>query len=167
MFFTMPSFFMSNQKMVGGEAMPVPLKIKLPARMDSLHAFMEQAIACAKKQGFSTDRINDIELALEELLVNIISYAYPGGAGHIEVTCRPDARNRLVVEITDSGNPFNMLAYGDPDTTAAIEERRIGGLGIFFVKQLMDEVHYRREDDRNILTITASKDRKEVRDGTQ
>jgi len=147
--------------------MLVPLKIKLPARMDSLHAFMEQANVCAEKQGFSPDRIKDIELALEELLVNIISYAYPEGEGPIELTCRPDARNRLVFEIADSGVPFNMLAYGDPDTIAEIEERRIGGLGIFFVKQLMDEVHYRREDDRNILTIAVSKNRKEVRDGTE
>jgi serine/threonine-protein kinase RsbW len=158
---------MANQKMAGGETMPVPLKIKLPARMDSLHGFMEQANVCAEKQGFSPDRIKDIELALEELLVNIISYAYPEGEGPIEMTCRTDARNRLVFEIADSGVPFNMLAYGDPDTTAEIEERRIGGLGIFFVKQLMDEVHYRREDDRNILTITASGNRKEVRNETQ
>jgi len=147
--------------------MLVPLKIKLPARMDSLHAFMEQANVYAEKHGFSPDRIKDIELALEELLVNIISYAYPEGEGPIEMTCRPDARNRLVFEIADSGTPFNMLAYGDPDTNAEIEERRIGGLGIFFVKQFMDEVHYRREDDRNILTIAVSKNRKEVRDGTE
>lgn len=147
--------------------MTVPLKIILPARMDSLHAFMEQAILCAKKQGFSPDRIRDIELALEELLVNIISYAYQGGEGSIEVTCRCDACDRLVFEIWDSGVPFNMLAYGDPDTTAEIDQRQIGGLGIFFVKQLMDEVHYRREDDRNILTITASKNRKEARYGVE
>jgi len=141
--------------------MSAPLEIRLPARMDSLHVFIEQAAACAEKQGFSPDRINDVELALEELLVNIISYAYPEGEGPIEMTCRTDARGRLVFEIADSGVPFNMLAYGDPDTTADIEERRIGGLGIFFVKQLMDEVHYRREDDRNILTIAVSGKRKE------
>ncbi len=147
--------------------MSVPSKIKLPARMDSLHAFMELAAVCAGNHGFSPGRINDIELALEEIIVNIISYAYPGGEGHIEVICRPDARNRLVFEIADSGVPFNMLACGDPDRTAGIEERRIGGLGVFFVKQLMDEVHYRREDDRNILTIVASGNRKEDQDGTE
>jgi len=145
--------------------MPVPLKIKLPARMDSLHAFMEQTTVCAEKQGFSPDRIRDIDLALEELLVNIINYAYPGGEGHIEVTCHPDAPDRLIFEIADSGVPFNMLAFRDPDTTAEIEERRIGGLGIFFIKHLMNEVHYRREDDRNILTIAVSRNRKEDRDG--
>jgi serine/threonine-protein kinase RsbW len=161
------TFFMTNQKMAGGETMPVPLKIKLPARMDSLHAFMEQAAVCAEKQGFSPDRIKDIELALEELLVNIISHAYPEKEGPIEMACRFDARERLVFEIADSGVPFNMLAYGDPDTTAEIEERQIGGLGIFFVRQLMDEVHYRRENGRNILTIAASKSREEVRDGVE
>ncbi|MFH1081481.1 MAG: ATP-binding protein [Pseudomonadota bacterium] len=147
--------------------MPVPSRIILPARMDSLHVFLEQATACAKKQGFSPDRIKDIELAMEELLVNIISYAYPEGDGLIEMTRLPDARGRLVFEIADSGVPFNMIAYGDPDTTSEIEERRIGGLGIFFVKQLMDEVHYRRENHRNILTIAASGKRKEDRDGAK
>lgn len=147
--------------------MPAHLTITLPARMDSLHAFIEQASVCAEKQGFSPDRIRDIELVLEELFVNIISYAYPEGEGFIEMTCRSDARGRLVFEIADSGVSFNMLAYGDPDTTARIEERQIGGLGIFFVKKLMDEVHYRREDDRNILTIAASRNRKEDRDGAE
>ena len=142
--------------------MPAHITVTLPARMDSLHALMEQATVCAEKQGFSSGRIRDIEIALEELLVNIIRYAYPEKEGPIELTCRSDAGDRLVFEITDRGVPFNMLAGGDPDMTATIEERRIGGLGIFLVRKLMDEVHYRREDDRNILTIAASGNRKEV-----
>ena len=140
--------------------MPVSSKIKLPARMDSLHALMEFAAACAKGQDFSPDRISEIELAVEEILVNIINYAYPQGEGYIEITCSSDPRDQLTFEIADSGIPFNVLAYSDPDTTEEIEERRIGGLGIFFVKQLMDHVQYRRECDRNILTIAASKNQK-------
>lgn len=147
--------------------MPDPLKIRMPARMDSLYAFTKQAIACAEKQGFSADRIRDIELALEELLVNIIRYAYPGGEGPIEMVCRCVDRGRLVIEITDSGIPFNMLDCGNPDTTSGIEERRIGGLGIFFVKKLMNGVQYRRRHDRNILTVTACEKRKESTDGAQ
>jgi serine/threonine-protein kinase RsbW len=140
--------------------MPVPSKIRLPARMDSLHALMEFAAACAKEQDFSPDRISEIELAVEEVLVNIIKYAYPQGEGHIEMTCNSDPCGQIVFEIVDGGIPFDMLAYSDPDTTMEIEERRIGGLGIFFVKQLMDHVHYRREDARNILTIAASRNQK-------
>ena len=140
--------------------MSVPLTIRLPATMDSLHLFLKRAVLCAEKQGFSPDRIRDIELALEELLVNIINYAYPGEEGSIDLTCFQDARGRLVFEIVDNGVPFDMLAYADPDTTLQIEDRRIGGLGIFFVKQLMDDVRYRRETDQNILTIAVSGKRK-------
>lgn len=140
--------------------MPVLSKIKLPARMDSLHALMEFAAVCAKRQDFSPDRISEIELAVEEVLVNIINYAYPQGEGQIEITCSSDSRDQITFEIVDSGIAFNMLAYSDPDTTEEIEERRIGGLGIFFVKQLMDDVQYRRESDRNILTIAAAKNQK-------
>lgn len=142
-----------------GQAMSVSSKIKLPARMDSLHALTAFAAACAREQGFSPVRISEIELAVEEVSVNIINYAYPQGEGYIELTCRPDPCDQLIFEIMDSGIPFNMLAYRDPDTTKEIEERRIGGLGIFFVKQLMDHVQYRRECDRNILTIVASKNK--------
>ena len=147
--------------------MPAPSKIELPARMDSLRAFLTQAVVCAEKQGFNRDRIHDVQLALEEILVNIFSYAYPGGGGAVEMTCLPDAHGRLVVEIADRGVPFNMLAHADPDTSADIEERRIGGLGIFFVKKLMDDVRYRRENDRNVLTIIASGIRKEDPDGAK
>ena len=147
--------------------MPAPSKIELPARMDSLRALLMQAVVCAEKQGFNRDRIHDVELAFEEILVNIISYAYPGGGGAVEMTCLPDAYGRLVVEIADRGVPFNMLAHADPDTSADIEERRIGGLGIFFVKKLMDDVRYRRENDRNVLTIIASGIRKEDPDGAK
>lgn len=137
-----------------------PETVCLPARMDSLHTFLTRADACAEKLGFSPGRISDLELALEELLVNIINYAYTAEEGPIEMTCRADPHGRLVVEIADSGVPFDMLAYSDPDTSLEIEDRRIGGLGIFFVKKLMDDVRYRRENDRNILTIVASANRK-------
>jgi serine/threonine-protein kinase RsbW len=136
--------------------MKILSKITLPAKMDSLRPFMESAAACAREQGFSQNRINDIELAVEEVLVNIFNYAYPEGGGDVEMICQLDAPGRLVLQVADRGIAFDMLAYDDPDTTAEIENRRIGGLGIFFVKQLMDDVRYRREHDRNVLTLTAS-----------
>jgi anti-sigma regulatory factor (Ser/Thr protein kinase) len=144
--------------------MTVHKTIRLPAKMDFLHAFMAFTIDCANAEGFSAERTYDLELAVEEILVNIIHYAYPEKKGEIEITCRPVQHDRLAFKIMDGGVPFNMLAYKDPDTNAAIEERRIGGLGIYFVKRLMDEVTYSRENDRNCLTIVLSKNRREDQD---
>ncbi|HSB04077.1 MAG TPA: ATP-binding protein, partial [Thermodesulfobacteriota bacterium] len=60
---------------------------------------------------------------------------------------------RFVIEIIDRGVPFDVTAIPDPDVTAGIPERETGGLGIFFMKKVMDDVRYRRENDRNLLTL--------------
>lgn len=138
------------------QVMKILSQIILPAKMDSLGAFMASARACAREQDFNQDRINEIELSMEEVLVNIFNYAYPECEGDVEMTCSLDDAGRLVFQITDSGMAFNMVMADDPDITSEIDDRRIGGLGIFLVKQLMDEVQYRREHDRNILRLVVS-----------
>lgn len=94
-----------------------------------------------------------IELALEEMFVNIANYAYEGRTGKAEVIFSCD---NGVAEITlsDSGKPYDPLKKADPDTTLSAEERKIGGLGIFLVKKNMDNVAYRYEDGKNIFTMS-------------
>jgi anti-sigma regulatory factor (Ser/Thr protein kinase) len=95
---------------------------------------------------------NQIEVATEELFVNIASYAYGGGAG--EVLVRAGIRDgRFAMRLEDSGVAFNPLEQSAPDVTAAIEEREIGGLGIFLTRKWMDELVYERILGRNVLTI--------------
>jgi serine/threonine-protein kinase RsbW len=65
----------------------------------------------------------------------------------------------MIIEIIDSGVPFDVTSLTDPDLTADVGERKIGGLGIFLVKKMVDEVKYRREIDRNILTLTIKKEK--------
>lgn len=125
----------------------------LPARLESLSPLMGFVTACARKQGFGETRIRELELVIEELLVNVFSYAYPLGPGEVAVTCREEAAGRLLVEIADQGIPFDPLAASPPDREAGIEERGIGGLGVFFVKHFVSDVRYRREGERNILTL--------------
>lgn len=139
--------------------MAIPATITLPATLDSLYESMSFVSSHAREHGFSSERISEIELALEEVLVNIFNYAYKdsGLEGNVEMTCRLADAQRFVIEITDSGVPFNILTVSEPDLTAEIDKRPIGGLGVFFVKQLMDEVHYRREAEKNILTLTVRK----------
>jgi anti-sigma regulatory factor (Ser/Thr protein kinase) len=131
-------------------------RLKVSAKMENLGRLIESVSSCAKAQGFEKEKISKIELAAEEALVNIIHYAYPERPGDVEMICQGD-RGRLIVEIIDSGIPFDFTTMPDPDVTAGIEEREPGGLGIFFIKKMMDEVRYRRENDRNILTLIIQK----------
>jgi anti-sigma regulatory factor (Ser/Thr protein kinase) len=91
-------------------------------------------------------------IAVEEAFVNICSYAYPEGAGEVELACTAEGE-ALVLEIADAGRPFDVLSLPDPDTTSGIMDREIGGLGVHFIRKLTDEVSYRRENGRNILRM--------------
>jgi serine/threonine-protein kinase RsbW len=127
--------------------------VKLPARLESLHPLLGFAASCAERRGIGPARVQEIELALEELLVNIFDYAYPEGPGDVTLTCRDGDAGGMQIEIADDGIPFNILTREDPDLESGIEERSVGGLGIFFVKQLIREILYRREKGQNILTL--------------
>ena len=95
-----------------------------------------------------------IDVAVEELFVNIASYAYEHGEGVavVQVTVHEDP---LSVEITfiDNGRQYDPLAKEDPDVTLSAKERKKGGLGIFMVKNTMDNLNYEYKDGKNILTI--------------
>ncbi|MEN6374336.1 MAG: ATP-binding protein [Smithella sp.] len=132
--------------------------VTLPGKIDSLYALISFVISYAGEHGFAGEKISAIELALEEVLVNIIKHAYKecGIDGAIEIRCRKNDAGSLIIEIMDYGMPFDIFSVSEPDISADIDERQIGGLGIFFVKKLMDDVHYRRENDRNILTLVTN-----------
>ena len=98
--------------------------------------------------------IYKVELALEELLVNVASYAYAPGTGKIDISYYVQENPRMIViSIADEGKAFNPLQQKDPDTTLSSEERQIGGLGVFLVKKTMDEVEYNRKNGKNVLII--------------
>ncbi len=129
------------------------LDIKLPAKLENLGRWMKAVSECAREQGFNQKKVSHIELALEEALVNICSYSYPQEPGHAEVICKQD-NSRFIIEIIDSGIPFDITSLPTPDITSSIEKRKIGGLGIFLLKKMVDEVSYRREGNFNILKLT-------------
>lgn len=93
-----------------------------------------------------------INIAVEEIYVNIAHYAYnPAiGAAKIRVEVSSEA---VIIEFEDNGKPYNPLEKIDPDITASADERDIGGLGIFMVKKIMDCVEYKHSNNKNILTI--------------
>ena len=100
-------------------------------------------------------KVIQIQVAVEELFVNIASYAYAPGSGTADIAVElvPEPR---AVEITlkDRGVPYDPLAKPDPDVTLTAEQRKIGGLGIYMVKKSMDSMRYKYENGQNILTIT-------------
>ena len=93
-----------------------------------------------------------IEVAMEELFTNIANYAYAPGTGSVTVRAEGEPRT-IALTFIDSGVPYDPLAKEDPDLTLSLEERPIGGLGVYMARQCMDEMIYRREDGRNVTTI--------------
>lgn len=124
---------------------------------DAVTKNLDQVLAFLDSQLESWDcpmRVQmQLDVAVEELFVNIASYAYGEKTGTAEIAM--DLLPGQIIEITfrDSGIPYNPLEKPDPDITKPAEEREIGGLGIYIVKKSMDEVLYRHEDGQNILTI--------------
>lgn len=108
------------------------------------------------ERGVGARAVLDLNLALEEVLTNVISYGFdgmpPGNPRSIGV--RFAERGGMVeVEVSDTGAPFDPLARADVDITLDASERRIGGLGIHLLKKLMDSVEYRRQGERNVLAF--------------
>ena len=106
-----------------------------------------------EKMNLEKSLARQLRLAVEEAVVNAIEYAYPSGTeGNVEVTMMSDG-HQLKVMIVDAGVPFDPTAEKKADTTLSAEERRVGGLGIYLVRELMDSINYERVDGHNILTL--------------
>ena len=94
-----------------------------------------------------------INLALEEIVSNVMLYAYPEGQSGRVLIEAERSNSQIVFVVSDSGKPFDPTKQADADITLSAEERQIGGLGIYLVRQIMDEIHYQRIDNKNILTL--------------
>ncbi len=97
--------------------------------------------------------IMQISMCLEEAFINIAHYAYGDKTGSMDLIFEYD-NSIVTLCLKDKGVAFDPLAKQDPDVTLGIDERKIGGLGIFLVKEMMDEVHYQRLNNENVLTFS-------------
>ena len=133
-------------------------EMKAPATLDSLEKLMHFVSGFAEEHGFSKKKINDIQLATEEALLNVFQYAYPGAhKGDVEVTCEMQSDSELNIRILDTGIPFDILSMPEPDLACPLPDRKIGGLGCFLIKKTADEVHYCRQDNANVLDLLIRK----------
>lgn len=106
-----------------------------------------------ESEGLAHHLIQAVSLGLEEVVTNILKYGYDDQREHqIEITLQvTDSRLRLI--IVDDGHEFNPLDQAQPDLAKSLDEREPGGLGIFFLGTLFDNIQYRRENERNSLTL--------------
>lgn len=128
------------------------MSISLMSDLENVSEFVSYAREAAVDARFEGSVIHQVELVTEEVVVNIINYAYPDKRGRITAACKKH-ETFFEIQISDEGNEFNPLAQKDPDVEGDLESKPIGGLGIFLVKQLMDDAVYARVNDRNILTL--------------
>ena len=129
-------------------------EIEVKALLENLQEVLSFVDGFIEELGASMKAQMQIDVAVEEIFVNIASYAYTPDTGNavISVETVPE-KKQVVITFKDSGKPYNPLEKPDPDITLSAAERSIGGLGIFMVKKSMDDMYYEYSNGQNVLTI--------------
>lgn len=132
--------------------------VRFAAKFEFLDEIREYVGTIARKGGFGDKDIYNIQLATDEAASNIIEHAYEGVSdGVLDLSCGMEG-NAIKIILIDYGVPYDPSAIPMPDIKADLSERKIGGLGIFLMRKLMDEVHYEPRADRsNVLSMTKYK----------
>lgn len=135
-------------------------ELEITALVENLPNVLEFVVEQLEANDCSMKNQLQIEVAVEELFVNIAHYAYAPETGSakiiVETADTPQPSPSVSITFMDKGMPFDPLAKQDPDVSLSAEKRKIGGLGIYMVKKSMDNVSYEYSDGYNILTITKS-----------
>jgi serine/threonine-protein kinase RsbW len=130
-------------------------KITVDSKLENLSVigqFIEDTLR--QCQIDSPNNVHAFQLSVDEACTNVIEHAYAySTSGEISVSCSFTGE-KFTVTIEDNGAPFDPTKKPDPDVNQGLDERKAGGLGIYFMKKLMDEVQYIRKDDKNLLTLT-------------
>lgn len=130
--------------------------ITLEASLENLEMISSFLHKWAKKASLSIHSENELLLAVEEVYVNIVKYAYPESLGKVTIHCRID-EDSLVLKIKDEGIPFNPLQLPEPHLISCLKERKVGGLGVFLMRRFVDKVKYEKQGKYNVLTLVKSK----------
>ena len=127
-------------------------ELTLRAKTEKLNQVLEFVNASLEEKNCPMYKVMELDIAVEELFVNIAHYAYTPAEGDVTIQI-VFVEEDVIITFMDSGIPYNPWARKDPDTTLSLGERKVGGLGVFMVKNSMDEVGYRYEDGKNVVTI--------------
>ena len=128
-------------------------RLEIEAKVENLTAVTEFIDGFLEAADCSMKVQMQIDLAVEEIFVNIANYAYTPEVGMAAITIDMTPEGKISITFEDSGVPYDPLAKPDPDVTLSASERAIGGLGIYMVKKSMDDMYYEYRDSKNILTI--------------
>ena len=131
-------------------------EIVVPARVSEANALVAAVAAAARARGLDAEGARRLELAVEEMAVNICHHAQAGAPGEIQVRVWDDEES-VTAEISHEGPAFDPRSVPPPDTTTSLEERRPGGLGVFLTRQVLEEMHYERQGERNLLRMVVRK----------
>lgn len=126
--------------------------LRVPAEVKGLDEIQDFVASILDENNCSPQARTQLRMALEELFVNVSFYAYPSGEGWVELRCSVED-GVATLKLIDGGSPFDPLAKPDPDTLLSGEERGIGGLGIYMVKTMVDDITYEYRDECNQLTM--------------
>ena len=133
--------------------MSAKLSLKVKSDREELDGITAAVEALSADEAWSTDLLFRINLVIEELVLNIIDYGYDDNDHEIELSFKSEA-NAVTIDITDEGRAFDPLNDApEPDIDSPLEERHVGGLGVYLARTMMDELTYRRENSRNHLTL--------------
>ncbi len=130
-------------------------RLTIKNEVDELTKLPEFVETFCEEAGVDTALVASLNLAIEEAATNVVLYAYQEGTGLIDIDALVTP-HYLQFVITDNGVPFDPTQQEDADITLSAEERPIGGLGIFLVRQIMDSIKYERVDNKNVLTLRKS-----------
>jgi anti-sigma regulatory factor (Ser/Thr protein kinase) len=127
--------------------------LRLPATMESLETFRQFVLERLQPLSTAKELVFKVELVLEEALTNVIHYAYPEAAGEMEVGIVIEADQRFCFCVKDWGIPFNPIERPNPDMSEEVSERQVGGLGVYLIRHLVDDLNYQWQNGGNILTF--------------
>ncbi len=149
-----------DELMKSGSGAEVPDVITRPASVDEIPALVEFVSTHTKEMRFDHARVREIGLAVEETLTNIISYACPDGKGEIRISCDVHDSGALLIIITDSGAPFNMLlAHTFPEIDSTAQQGKTPSTRL--IKKAIKNIEYIRGTDRNTLIFTIAPETKD------
>ena len=140
------------------------LSLKIDLKADDTNAALldhvySEIVMLGEKEGWPPKLVYTVNLVLEELEVNALTHGRESGLEEYEITIDSQPES-VVVELSDDGPPFNPLTDAPlPDLDSPLESRPIGGLGIYLIKTMVDDISYRRETDRNYLTLEIGRDK--------
>jgi len=131
------------------------LTLRLPAVLENVPVVMDRIVEAATRAGLDEITLQQIRLVVDEACANVVTHAYEGmEPGDMEITCSHSSQ-ACMIQVRDWGQGFAIECVPTPDLECALEERSLGGLGLFLIQHVMDQVEYARDDRAgNVLTMT-------------